>query len=47
MPTLNISEKLFNNLNKIEGEEIDEKILNLLKANALMRLKGIQIRLRF
>lgn len=45
MPTLNISEKLLNNLKKIEGKEIDEKILNLLRANVLMRLKECEERI--
>ncbi len=36
---VSIPEKLFDKLKIVEGKEIDEKILNLLETNALMRLK--------
>ncbi len=45
MHTLNISDNLLDNLKNVEGLEIDEKIFNLLKTNALMRLKECEDRI--
>ena len=39
MKNIGLSEKLFDKLKFVEGEELSEKILNLLEANALMKLK--------
>lgn len=39
MQSLKLSDKVFDKLKIIEGKEFDEKILNLLETNALMRLK--------
>ncbi len=45
MQTVSISDKLLDKLKYIEGKELDEKILNLLKTNALMRLKECEERI--
>ncbi len=39
MQSLSLSEELLDKLKHVEGKEFNEKILNLLKTNALMRLK--------
>ncbi len=39
MKTINLSEKVYDKLEVVEGKEIDEKIFHLLETNALMRLK--------
>lgn len=39
MKNIGLSEKLVDKLKFVEGEELNEKILNLLETNALMRLK--------
>jgi hypothetical protein len=45
MKTISLSEKLFDKLKNVEGKETDEKILNLLETNALMRLKECEERI--
>jgi len=39
MKNIGLSEKLVDKLKFVEGEELSEKILNLLEANALIKLK--------
>ena len=39
MKIISLSEKLFDKLKIVEGKKAGEKIFNLLKTNALMRLK--------
>lgn len=39
MKTITISEDLLSKLETVEGKEINEKILNLLETNVLMRLR--------
>lgn len=39
MKNIGLSEKLVDKLKFVEGEELSEKILNLLETNALMKLK--------
>jgi len=45
MKTISLSEKIFDKLTTVEGKETDEKILNLLETNALMRLKECEERI--
>ena len=45
MKTISLSEKIFDKLKNIEGKETDEKILNLLVTNALLRLKECEERI--
>ena len=43
--TITVSEALLDNLNIVEGDRFDEKLLRLLETNALMRLKECEERL--
>ncbi len=45
MKTITISETLFDKLSIVRGNKFDEKLLNLLETNALMRLKECEERI--